>query len=79
MKKKKCLIMHSQQTVFSLFFNFIIIIIFCMERNVYKRLTSDYVKIFHHFTEIKKKKKLQHTIKLKSDFKIKLLLTFYPS
>ena len=50
-----------------------------MERNVYKRLTSDYVKIFHHFTEIKKKKKLQHTIKLKSDFKIKLLLTFYPS
>ena len=28
-----------------------------MERNVYKRLTSDYVKIFHHFTEIKKKKK----------------------
>ena len=27
-----------------------------MERNVYKRLTSDYVKIFHHFTEIKKKK-----------------------
>ena len=78
MKKKKCLIMHSQQTVFSLFFNFMIIIIFCMERNVYKRLTSDYVKIFHHFTEIKKKK-LQHTIKLKSDFKIKLLLTFYPS
>ena len=58
MKKKKCLIMHSQQTVFSLFFNFIIIIIFCMERNVYKRLTSDYVKIFHHFTEIKKKKKI---------------------
>ena len=50
-----------------------------MERNVYKRLTSDYVKIFHHFTETKKKKKLQHTIKLKSDFKIKLLLTFYPS
>ena len=27
-----------------------------MERNVYKRPTSDYVKIFHHFTEIKKKK-----------------------
>ena len=49
-----------------------------MERNVYKRLTSDYVKIFTTSLKLKKKK-LQHTIKLKSDFKIKLLLTFYPS
>ena len=37
------------------------------------------LRFFTTSLKLKKKKKLQHTIKLKSDFKIKLLLTFYPS